>query len=145
MADHGGIIWPLSGIVECKYWKPVKGFENGLTGLIWGKGSDSPLSLHADARWVVAEVDADECIAIETHGWIKFPVLRFFTLERKPVRCNLSCTIGLITLPVRKCRPGLERLITSEVVKAGNRSLPVTDDIMRCDHRIRQYAADTND
>ncbi|KKW49323.1 Ice nucleation protein, partial [Pantoea ananatis] len=73
MADHGGVIWPITGNVECKYWKPVKGFENGLTGLLWGRGADAPLSLHADAIWVVAEVSAEKFLALDEMGWIKFP------------------------------------------------------------------------
>jgi hypothetical protein len=72
MADHGGVIWPVTGVVECKYWRPVKGFENGLTGLLWGRGSDAPLSLHADAIWIFSEVSVNDYIELDEKGWIKF-------------------------------------------------------------------------
>ncbi|PBK00522.1 Ice nucleation protein, partial [Pantoea allii] len=129
MADHGGIIWPLSGIVECKYWKPVKGFENGLTGLAWGKGSDSPLSLHADARWVVAEVPFDECIAIETHGWVKFPRAEVLHVGTKTSAMQFILHHHADYIASTETQAGSVIPDVASEIKAGERSLPVVDDI----------------
>ena len=60
MADHCGLIWPMVGPVECKFWKPSGLHENVLTGLLWGKGVGAHLSAYADARWVVCEVAVDQ-------------------------------------------------------------------------------------
>lgn len=73
MSDHAGQVWPEAGPVVCKHWQPSKKLENGLVGLLWGEGSSTQLSLRADARWIVCEVDAAHIIKLEEDGMIKFP------------------------------------------------------------------------
>lgn len=72
MADHCGLIWSVSGLVECKYWEPTKKIENGLVGSLWGQGSSAHLSMQADARWVVCEVAVRDLIFLEDDGVVKF-------------------------------------------------------------------------
>lgn len=72
MADHCGLVWPVSGTVECRHWQPTKAHENGLAGLLWGVGTSAFLSVHADARWVVCEVAVADLIALSESGMVKF-------------------------------------------------------------------------
>lgn len=72
MADHCGLIWPASGSVECRFWEPTRKLENGLTGVLWGQGSDAHLSLQADARWVVCEVAVGDLIFLDDDEGVKF-------------------------------------------------------------------------
>ncbi|RMW20592.1 Ice nucleation protein, partial [Pseudomonas syringae pv. tagetis] len=72
MADHCGLVWPVSGPVECKHWQPTKGHENGLSGLLWGAGTSAFLSVHADAQWVVCEVVVADIIELPESGMVKF-------------------------------------------------------------------------
>ncbi|OZO00959.1 Ice nucleation protein, partial [Pseudomonas sp. IB20] len=73
MGDHCGLVWPVSGVVECKFWEPTRKLENGLSGLLWGKGASSQLNMQADARWVVCEVAIDDIIRLDIDGCVKFP------------------------------------------------------------------------
>lgn len=68
MGDHCGLIWPVSGLVECKFWEPTRKLENGLSGLLWGKGTSIHLNMQADARWIVCEVAVDEIISLDIEG-----------------------------------------------------------------------------
>ncbi|MBT0628158.1 Ice nucleation protein, partial [Pseudomonas fluorescens] len=72
MADHCGLIWPVSGRVECKFWEPTLKLENGLTGVLWGQGASAQLSPQADARWVVCEVAVSDLIFLEEDEGVKF-------------------------------------------------------------------------
>src|SRR5471030_1519681 len=73
MSDHCGQIWPVSGVVECKYWEPTRKLENGLAGLLWGKGASTHLNMQADARWVICEVAVSDIIFLDAQGGVKFP------------------------------------------------------------------------
>ncbi|MCF8991914.1 Ice nucleation protein, partial [Pseudomonas carnis] len=73
MSDHCGLIWPVSGVAECKYWKPTRKVENGLSGLLWGKGASTHLNMQPDARWVVCEVLAQEVVVLDAGEGVKFP------------------------------------------------------------------------
>ncbi|MEE7547459.1 hypothetical protein HF319_10800 [Xanthomonas sp. Kuri4-1] len=73
MADYGGLIWPRTGEVICQYFLPEKKHENGLFGLLRGKGNKAYLSNHADAKWVVCEVAVTELILLDEGGVVKFP------------------------------------------------------------------------
>ncbi|KCW99030.1 ice nucleation protein, partial [Xanthomonas arboricola pv. pruni] len=73
MSDHCGLIWPQSGSVECRHWQPTIKQENGLTGLLWGQGTNAHLNMHADAHWVVCMVDTADIIWLGEEGMIKFP------------------------------------------------------------------------
>src|SRR5450830_1088037 len=71
MADHCGLIWPVSGVVECKFWEPTIKLENGLAGVLWGQGASAQLSPQADAKWVVCEVAVGELIFLEEDEGVK--------------------------------------------------------------------------
>lgn len=71
MTSHDGFRWPESGSVECADWKPTPECGNGLHGLLWGCGTGSLLNWSSDAKWLVAEVEASDCIDLD--GKVKFP------------------------------------------------------------------------
>nr|WP_238135568.1 hypothetical protein [Xanthomonas fragariae] len=73
MSDHCGLIWPQTGTVECRHWQPTVKQENGLTGLLWGQGTNAHLNMPADAHWVVCMVDTADIIWLGEEGMIKFP------------------------------------------------------------------------
>ena len=65
MRSHGGFVWPESGPVECKDWKPVAECGNGLHGLLWGEGDGKLLNWDESAKWLVVEVAAADVVEID--------------------------------------------------------------------------------
>ncbi len=66
-----GFVWPDSGLVEAKDWKPTKECGNGLHGWLWGHG-DWSLKAKADKiKWLVVEVETASLIDLS--GKVKFP------------------------------------------------------------------------
>jgi hypothetical protein len=71
LTSHSGFQWPASGPVACPDWSPVADCGNGLHGLLMGAGAADYLSSDSDAKWLVAEVFADEVVDIDRK--VKFP------------------------------------------------------------------------
>jgi len=71
LSSYNGFKWPKAGPVECLDWNPRAECGNGLHGLLWGAGEGMPLKWAADARWLVVDVVAADCIDLD--GKVKFP------------------------------------------------------------------------
>ncbi len=71
MRAYGGFVWPTSGPVSAPDWKPTEKCGSGLHGLLMGVGDTSQLSIDADAKWLVVEIDPST--AIELAGKVKVP------------------------------------------------------------------------
>ena len=69
--SHGGFVWPESGEVAAPDWNPKAVCGYGLHGLLWGDGDASLLDWDGDAKWLVAEVEADSIV--DLGGKVKFP------------------------------------------------------------------------
>jgi hypothetical protein len=69
---HGRFSWPAAGPVAAPDWDPRPVCGGGLHGLLWGEGDGSLLDWHADAVWLVVEVETADIVVL--HGPnVKFP------------------------------------------------------------------------
>ncbi len=68
-------VWPsnVGDIAEAKDWISNNECGNGLHGWLYGQGDHSCTSYweHADAKWLVLEVESDSVVMLE--GKCKFP------------------------------------------------------------------------
>lgn len=71
LRSYGGFQWPESGPVEAPDWNKEPHCGNGLHALLWGEGRGDLLSWDVDAKWLVAEVPADQLV--DLNGKVKFP------------------------------------------------------------------------
>ena len=71
LSSHNGFVWPASGPVACKDWKPVPECGNGLHGLAWGEGDGSVLNWSPNAKWLVVSVPEESLVEIDRK--VKFP------------------------------------------------------------------------
>jgi hypothetical protein len=69
---HGSFRWPAAGPVEAPDWDPRPVGGGGLHGLLWGEGDGSLLDRHADAVWLVVEVEVRDLVVLQ-RGKVKFP------------------------------------------------------------------------
>ncbi|KPX68541.1 Ice nucleation protein, partial [Pseudomonas amygdali pv. lachrymans] len=131
MADHCGLVWPVSGTVECRHWQPTKAHENGLAGLLWGVGTSAFLSVHADARWVVCEVAVADLIALSESGMVKFQRAQVVHVGDKSSaahyllmhRASYSSTSPPVAVEVRPASG--ELVVSHEVFDVASVSAPV--------------------
>ena len=65
MESYGGFLWPNSGKVVAPDWNPEPVCGGGLHGLLWGEGGVDHLDFHAEAKWLVCEIDADAAVSID--------------------------------------------------------------------------------
>jgi hypothetical protein len=68
---RGSFRWPRSGLVAAPDWDPRPVDGGGLHGLLWGEGDGSLLDWHADAVWLVMEVEVADLVALGPK--VKFP------------------------------------------------------------------------
>lgn len=66
-----GFRWPESGEVVASDWDPTPKCGGGLHGFLWGEGSGRLIDWRHDLRWLIVEVDEQDCVALD--GEVKFP------------------------------------------------------------------------
>lgn len=72
LRSYGGYKWPKRGVAKARDWKADDQCGHGLHGLLWGVGAGELLDWdHADAKWLVVEVRADQMMKLG--GKVKFP------------------------------------------------------------------------
>ena len=72
--DLSNIIFPESGHVEAKHYKPDKNIRNGLYGILWGISQTSKwMNLDPKAIWKVVRTEQNsEIIPLDSDGFVKF-------------------------------------------------------------------------